>query len=79
MSLIKDYLHTKMTETNDQIIDRDQLQEGMINNIIDGMDMNGLCQLAYDYLNESYDKYSVDELIAEVEEYYPHLLEESEV
>jgi hypothetical protein len=79
MSLIKDYLHTKMTETNDQIIDRDQLQEGMINNIIDGMDINGLCQLAYDYLNESYDKYSVDELIAEVEEYYPHLLEESEV
>ena len=79
MSLIKHYLHTKMTETNDQIIDRDELQEGMINNIIDGMDMNGLCQLAYDYLNESYDKYSVDELIAEVEEYYPHLLEENEV
>ena len=64
-----------MNMTQDKIIDRDQLQEGMINNIIDGMDMNGLCQLAYDYLNESYDKYSVDELIAEVEEYYPHLLE----
>lgn len=68
-----------MIMTQDKIIDRDQLQDGMINNIIDGMDMNGLCQLAYDYLNESYDKYSVDELIAEVEEYYPHLLEESEV
>ena len=26
-----------------------------------------------------YDQYSVDQLIAEVEEYYPHLLEESEV
>ena len=57
-----------MNMTQDKIIDRDQLQEGMINNIIDGMDMNGLCQLAYDYLSESYDKYSVDELIAEVEE-----------
>ena len=68
-----------MNMTQDKIIDRDQLQEGMINNIIDGMDMTGLCQLAYDYLSESYDKYSVDELIAEVEEYYPHLLEESEV
>ena len=65
-----------MTETQDNIIDRDQLQEDMINRIIDGMDMNGLCQLAYDYLNENYDKYSVDELIAEVEEYYPHLLED---
>ena len=75
MSLIKDYLHNKMTETTDNIIDRDVLQEDMINRIIDGMDMDGLCQLAYDYLNENYDKYSVDELITEVEEYYPDLLE----
>ena len=67
------------TETMDNIIDRDQLQEDMINRIIDGMDMDGLCQLAYDYLNENYDKYSVDELIAEVEEYYPDLVEESKV
>jgi len=76
MSLIKHYLHQIMTETQDNIIDRDQLQEDMINRIIDGMDIDGLCQLAYDYLNESYDKYSVDELIEEVEEYYPHLLED---
>ena len=66
-----------MTETMDNIIDRDQLQEDMINRIIDGMDMDGLCQLAYDYLNENYDKYSVDELITEVEEFYPDLVEES--
>ena len=77
MSLIKSYLHTKMTETMDNIIDRDQLQEDMINRIIDGMDIDGLCQLAYDYLNENYDKYSVDELITEVEEFYPDLMEES--
>ena len=64
-----------MTETTDNIIDRDVLQEDMINRIIDGMDMDGLCQLAYDYLNENYDKYSVDELITEAEEYYPDLLE----
>ena len=64
-----------MTETTDNIIDRDELQHDMINRIIDGMDMDGLCQLAYDYLNENYDKYSVDELITEVEEYYPDLLE----
>ena len=63
----------------DNIIDRDQLQENMINRIIDGMDIDGLCQLAYDYLNENYDKYSVDELITEVEEYYPDLLETENV
>ena len=65
------------TETMDNIIDRDKLQEDMINRIIDGMDIDGLCQLAYDYLNENYDKYSVKELIAEVEEFYPDMMEES--
>ncbi len=64
------------TMNNDKIIDRDQLQEDMIQTIIDGMDMDGLCQLAYDYLNDNYDKYSVDELITEVEELYPHILDE---
>ena len=66
-----------MTMTQEKIIDRDELQEDMINRIIDGMDIDGLCQLAYDYLNENYDKYSVKELITEVEEFYPDMLEES--
>ena len=64
------------TETMDNIIDRDKLQDDMINRIIDSMDVDGLCQLAYDYLNENYDKYSVKELITEVEELYPDMLEE---
>ena len=68
-----------MTETNDQIIDRDELQDSMINQILDDMDIKTMMAILYDNMSESYDKYSVDELIAEVEEYYPHLLEESEV
>ena len=32
--------------------------------------------LLYDMLNETYDKYSMNELIEEVEGYYPELLEE---
>ena len=79
MSLIKSYLHTKMTETNDQIIDRDQLQDKLINQILDDMDIQTMMAILYDDMRESYDQYSVDQLIAEVEEYYPHLLEESEV
>ena len=79
MSLIKQHLHNKMTETNDRIIDRDELQRNMIDTIVDGMDMEMLCTLTCDALSTTYDEYSVDELIAEVEEYYPHLLEESEV
>ena len=75
MSLIKTHLLQKMTETTDNIIDRDELQRNMIDTIVDGMDMEMLCQLACDALSSTYDEYTVDELIAEAEEYYPHLLE----
>ena len=65
-----------MTMTQDKIIDRDQLQDAMINQILDDMDIKTMMAILYDNMSESYDKYSVDELITEVEEYYPHLLEE---
>ena len=65
-----------MTETNDQIIDRDALQDSMIQQILDDMDIKTMMAILYDNMSESYDKYSVDELIAEVEEYYPQLLED---
>ena len=79
MSLIKSYLHTKMTETNDNIIDRNVLQDAYINEMIDSMDLKDLMALVYDMMSVEFDKYSVDELIEEVEYNYPHLLEESEV
>ena len=65
-----------MTQTTDNIIDRDQLQDAMINQILDDMDIKTMMAILYDNMSESYDKYSVDELIEEVEEYYPHLLED---
>ena len=65
-----------MIMTKDNIIDRDSLQDQLINQILDDMDIKTMMAILYDNMNESYDKYSVDELIAEVEEYYPHLLEE---
>jgi len=64
-----------MTETNDQIIDRDTLQDAYINEMIDSMDLKDLMALVYDMINVEFDKYSVDELIEEVEYNYPHLLE----
>ena len=79
MSLIKSYLHTKMTETNNQIINRDQLQEAYIESIIDGMDHKTMYQFVYDSLNGNLDDYTVDELITEVEDYYPELLQQNEV
>ena len=77
MSLIKSYLHTKMTETNDNIIDRDELQEAYVMSILDGMDWKTMEQFVYDTLNDNLDKYTVDELIEEVKDYYPEMLEES--
>ena len=61
----------------DNIIDRDELQDDLIEQMIDDMDLKTMASLLYDYMNHSYDKYTVDELIEEVKEYYPHLLEES--
>ena len=67
----------KMTQIKDNIIDRDALQASYIDRIIDGMDLKDLMQIVYDQLDDSLDKYSVDELIEEVDSYYPELLEES--
>ena len=65
-------------KTTDNIVDRDELQDQYINAIIDGMDLKDLIALAYDHLDENLDKYSVGELITEVEEYYPELLENNQ-
>ena len=64
-----------MTETKDNIVDRDELQDAYINEIIDGMDIKDLMRIVYDNIEQNLDQYSVDELIEEVQEYYPHLLE----
>ena len=61
----------------DNIIDRDELQNDYIERIIEGMDYKSMYQYVYDNLSDHLDKYSVDELIGEVEEYYPHLLDSS--
>ena len=64
---------TFLTET---IMNRSELQDNMIQQILDDMDIKTMMAILYDNMSESYDKYSEKELIAEVEEYYPHLLEE---
>ena len=57
-------------------MNRSELQDQLVQQIIDDMDIKTMAALLYDMMDESYDKYSEKELIAEVEEYYPHLLEE---
>jgi len=59
-------------------MNRSELQDNMIQQILDDMDIKTMMAILYDNMSESYDKYSDKELMAEVEEYYPHLLEDSE-
>ena len=71
-------IHPNKFPMTEKIIDRDQLQEAYIESIIDGMDHKSLWQFVYDTLNDNFDKYSVDELITEVEDYYPELLNDND-
>ena len=56
-------------------MNRSELQDQLIQQIIDDMDIKTMAALLYDMMDESFDNYSENELIAEVEEYYPHILE----
>ena len=47
-----------------------QLKENYINMIIDGMDVDSLCQMAYDLLLDSYKDCSEDEMIEEIKDLY---------
>ena len=58
-------------------MNRSELQDNMIQQILDDMDIKTMMAILYDNMSESYDEYSIDELIEEVKEYYPHILEES--
>jgi hypothetical protein len=56
-------------------MNRQELQDAYINEIIDGMDLKDCLALLHDFLDADLDKYSNDQLIEEVTEYYPHLIE----
>jgi len=58
-------------------MNRSELQDNMIQQILDDMDIKTMMAILYDNMSESYDKYSDAELLEEVKEYYPHILEES--
>ena len=57
-------------------MDRDKIQEKLVEQIIDDMDLKTMAVFCHDCLNDSYNKYSKEKLIEEVEEYYPEILED---
>lgn len=63
------------TSTTTNIIDRDELQNNYVQEVIDGLELKDCLAMLYDYLSNDIDKLTVDELIEDVQEYYPHLLD----
>ena len=71
-------IHPNKFPVTENIVDRDQLQAAYINRVLDDMDIKDMMAILYDYMDVEFDKYSVDELIEQVEEYYPDLIDDND-
>ena len=56
-------------------MNRAQLQDAYINQVIDDMDHKDMWALLFDSMDSDLDKYSDQQLIEEVSQYYPELIE----
>lgn len=54
---------------------RDQIISDYVDRILDNMSTKDLMRIVGDQLEENFNSYSDEELIAEVTEYYPELME----
>ena len=59
-------------------IDREQLVEDYIQQLIEGMDYKTMERFVYDTLKDNLADYTDEQLITEVEEYNPELLEDAD-
>ena len=66
-----------MNTTQDNIIDRDELQDKYICSLIDCMDHQDLKRFMYETLSDNLDKYTLKEIIEEVEYNFPELLDDT--
>ena len=66
-------MSSEMTNT----FDRAALVEAYIDRLLDNMSTKDLLQIVGDQMEENLTSYTDEELISEVESYYPDLLEDS--
>jgi len=71
-------LYKEILEFNQMSFNREKLIEDYAQTILDGLDMDAVLGIAYDTLTGNLLSYSDEELIKEVKEYNPELLEEVE-
>ena len=67
------HFHQKLSQRS---MNRSELLDTYIETIIDGMDHKTMYQYVYDMLEQNFETYSEEELVTEVKEYYPHILED---
>jgi hypothetical protein len=61
------------------IDERYTLEDTYALHIVDGMDMDTLIQFAYEKIKENLETMSEEELIENVQEYAPHLLDDNDI
>jgi len=66
-------MSSEMTNT----FDREALVEAYIDRLLDNMSTKDLMRIVGDQMEENLTSYTDEELISEVESYYPDLLEDS--
>jgi RNase P/RNase MRP subunit POP5 len=57
-------------------INREELTQAYIDRVIDNMNTKDLVRIVWEQLEENLGSYTDEELISEVSDYYPELLEE---
>lgn len=57
------------------MVNRDELLDEYVHEVVDSMDMDTLYTYALEALRRDMERLTTDELLKEVTEYYPHLLE----
>jgi hypothetical protein len=58
-------------------INRDELTQAYIDRVIDNMNTKDLVRIVWAQMEESLENYTDEELIEEVRDYYPELLEDT--
>ena len=71
-------LYTEILKFNKMSFNREQLVEDYIQQLIEGMDYKTMECLVYDTLKDNLADYTDEQLITEVEEYNPELLEDDD-
>jgi hypothetical protein len=71
-------LYTEILKFNKMSFNREQLVEDYIQQLIEGMDYKTMECLVYDTLKDNLTDYTDEQLITEVEEYNPELLEDAD-